>query len=202
MTSLRRYATWATASFASMVLNLRFIGLPRPLLLAGPACGRPTPVRRAEARRFQQHEGRKQRRPVPGSHRDVTLITGAERGRRGTDCSRVAPASRRHLFSRKKRSRLTPARKPARRRRYIMAPVTRRVSSHLYWSRPFHTSTTKTMLLAIQYRSIFGRVRLATYGTEISRRPFVQLAAIQPVAGPLHLLPATTCCMGFISKQV
>src|SRR5205807_9954038 len=78
-TSLRRYAPWATASFASIVFNLRFIGFPRPLLLASPACGRPSPVRRAEARRFQQHEGRKQRRPVPGSHRDVTLITGADK---------------------------------------------------------------------------------------------------------------------------
>src|ERR1700756_1929381 len=132
MTSLRRYATWATASFASMVLNLRFIGFSRPLLLAGPACGRPTPVRRAEARRFQQHEGRKQRRPVPGSHRDVTLITGADKRSKWYRLKQVAPASRRHLFSRKKRSRLTPARKPARRQRYITAPVTRRVSSHLY----------------------------------------------------------------------
>src|SRR5438270_12000621 len=79
MTSLRRYATWATASFASMVLNLRFIVIPCPRLVAGSARGRPTPVRLAEARRFQQHEGRKQRRPVPGSHRDVTLITGADK---------------------------------------------------------------------------------------------------------------------------
>jgi hypothetical protein len=34
------------------------------------------------------------------------------------------------------------------------------------------------------------------------REAFCSVAAIQPVAGPLHLLAATTCCMGFISKQV
>jgi len=45
---------------------------------------------------------------------------------------------------------------PARRRRYIVGPVTRRVSSHLYWSRPFHTSTSKAMLVAIQYLTKFA----------------------------------------------
>jgi hypothetical protein len=45
---------------------------------------------------------------------------------------------------------------PARRPRYIVAPVLRRVSSHLYWSRPFHTSTSKAMLMAVQYLTKFG----------------------------------------------
>src|SRR5579864_7468209 len=39
----------------------------------------------------------------------------------------------------------------ARRRRYIVGPVPRRVSSHLYWARPFHTATSKAMLMAVQY---------------------------------------------------
>ena len=50
------------------------------------------------------------------------------------------------------------------------------------------------MLMAIQCRSIFGGVRFATYGPEISRRHFVQLAAIPasrwiaPFAGSYYLL--------------
>src|SRR4029077_17551093 len=127
MTSLRRYATWATASFASMVLNLRFIVIPCPLLVAGNACGGTTPVRQVSPAVAYKDEGWRTARRVQRSHRGVMFITGQIRGRRGTDCSRVAPASRRlragALFAREQM--------PARRQRYIIGPATRRLSSHL-----------------------------------------------------------------------
>src|SRR5215471_20649155 len=74
MTSFRRYATWATASFASMVLNLRFMSIPLQSLPGHlwrnyPRCSQPRPAvtyRMKAALRC---------RPVHGSHRVVTAIT-------------------------------------------------------------------------------------------------------------------------------
>jgi len=65
---------------------------------------------------------------------------------------------------------------PARRRRYIVGPVTRRVSSHLYWSRPFHTSTSKAMLMAIQYLTKF-----ALKGTPFRQLPRKHGASARPM---------------------
>jgi len=74
---------------------------------------------------------------------------------------RVAPASRRLSGWRHRERFFAGEQMPARRRRYIVGPVPRRVSSHLYWSRPywsrpFSTSTTRAMLMAIQYLTKFA----------------------------------------------